>query len=233
MLLVSYEDSRPKLREGQQLLLETLHDPGFAEHRETYLGRSRHRVDLAILRDPFNFFASRLKILEKLSGFQDLDRLVANWTDVARRALDPGESDPFVVRFNSWRTDESYRRELCIRIHGEFSDRTLDQVADFGGGSSFEGLRHAPLTLAEVWSKLSLRALIDPREWRALPRYLARLGAKGAGAMDVFGRWKHMDEDERFRGIFARHPDLLEISEEIFGPIPGTREFVRDCARGQ
>lgn len=225
LLLYTYEDSRVNMAPEQDSLLATLHDPGFEANRERYLGASTHRMDFVILRDPFNFFASRLRKLDDLTGVRHVAWIVDNWKALATLALEDSEADdaPEVVLFNRWQSDEGYRRALSRRLMGEFSDATLNRVSDHGGGSSFDGKAHIPLTFAELRS--DWRTLLHPSNlWSTLERTRAR----GAEAMDVHGRWPHMRDDPRFRAIFA-DGELLELSEAVFGRLPGTRAFVRSC----
>lgn len=225
LLLYTYEDSRVNMAEGQASLLATLSDAGFEAHRERYLGASARRLDFVILRDPFNFFASRLRKLDDLTGVRDVPWIAENWTALARLALDDSgsEGDPSVVLFNRWQSDPTYRRDLSRRLGGEFSDATLNQVSDHGGGSSFDGKDHIPMTFAEF-----------RRDWRqfrepgVLRSWIRRLGARGAEAMDVHSRWPHMRDDPRFRALFA-DGEMLRLSEALFGELPGTRAFVRSC----
>ena len=44
-----------------------------------------------------------------------------------------------------------------------------------------------------------------------------------AHRMNVLQRWRHFEDDERFRAIFDQQ--MIEMSERIFGPIPGTEEL--------
>jgi len=42
----------------------------------------------------------------------------------------------------------------------------------------------------------------------------------------VLERWKHLADNPKFREWFI-DDELLGLSEELFGEIPGTREFVK------
>jgi hypothetical protein len=46
----------------------------------------------------------------------------------------------------------------------------------------------------------------------------------------VFERWKHLAEDNKFRALFF-DDELLSLSEDLFGEIPGTREFVKSIKK--
>lgn len=225
LLLYTYEDSRVNMARGQESLLATLDDAAFEANRERYLGPSAHRKDFVILRDPFNFFASRLRKLDDLTGVRDVPWIVENWKALARLALhgSGGDDAPRVVLFNRWRSEAGYRRTLSRELMGEYSDDTLNRVSEHGGGSSFDGKAQIPLSLAELRS--DWRTLLHPSN---LASTLKRTRARGAQAMEVHRRWPHMRDDPRFRALFA-DGELLDLSEAIFGRIPGTRGFVRSC----
>lgn len=229
LLLYTYEDSRVNMAPGQESVLATLYDAAFEANRERYLGPSAHRLDFVILRDPFNFFASRLRRLHDLTGTRDVRWIVENWTSLARLALEDSGADdaPHVVLFNRWRSDEGYRRALCRKLMGDYSDDTLNRVSDHGGGSSFDGKAQIPLSLAELRS--DWRTLLHPSN---LVSTLKRTRARGAQAMEVHRRWPHMRDDPEFRAIFA-DGELLRLSEAVFGRMPGTRAFVRSCRTGR
>src|SRR5689334_6655683 len=66
LLVYSYEDDAKRLKPGATSLLEGAFSLEFEARREEYLGTSARRLDVLIIRDPANNFASRLKKLEKL-----------------------------------------------------------------------------------------------------------------------------------------------------------------------
>ena len=113
----------------------------FERNRSLYLGRSAQRLELLILRDPFNLFASRLK-----RGYVSTRRRKTSmgdlWLEYAREFL--GESQHLgknrvCVNYNRWFQEVDYRRQLAERLGLAFSDAGLDEVTAFGGGSSFAG----------------------------------------------------------------------------------------------
>lgn len=105
---------------------------------DAWLGHSKRRVQLLILRDPYNLFASRFQMGRNLPA--DIARDM--WKQHARAALGylqgpPGEFLP--VLYNRWQCDEEYRQKLAERLGLEFSDMGIDRVPDCAGGSSFDG----------------------------------------------------------------------------------------------
>src|SRR4030095_14422894 len=63
LLVYSYED-RYELEAGNRTFHESVFQSGFEKKRRFYLGASKHEFDILIVRDPFNFFASRLKLMQ-------------------------------------------------------------------------------------------------------------------------------------------------------------------------
>ena len=122
--------------------LQQIAQPQFERNLSLYLGRSAQRLDVLILRDPFNLFASRLKqgfVATRASGATMVDL----WLAYAKAFI--GENhplqNPIFVNYNRWFTEKAYRQKLAAQLGLTFSDAGLEQVTAFGGGSSFEGTR--------------------------------------------------------------------------------------------
>lgn len=158
LLLHSYEDS---------FLAHALGDV-FEDNHDAWVGPSRRRLDVVVLRDPFNLFASR-----RAAG-SDLSPVVARrmWMQHARAHLSPlwtrKPRPPLVpVSYNRWATSRDYRRALAERLGLPFSDAGVERVADCHGGSSFDGLaydgRASTMPVLDRW-----RAYADDARYRAL-----------------------------------------------------------------
>lgn len=109
-----------------------------ARHDE-WVGGSARRVDLLILRDPRNLFASRLA-----SGYGWLDdRLVTRvWSQHAREFLGLRRKlrqERLTVSYNEWVASPEYRRAVAEALGLEFDDRAAHKVPAAAGGSSFDG----------------------------------------------------------------------------------------------
>lgn len=129
LLLHSYEDS----------FLGHACSAAFEARHDRLVGRSRRRLDLLVLRDPFNLFASRRRM-----GC-DLGRATAltMWKQHARAALAGSRHlrHPWLaVSYNHWLRSEGYRRRLAARLGLDFTDGDRRRVARCAGGSSFDGL---------------------------------------------------------------------------------------------
>ncbi|ETX29014.1 hypothetical protein [Roseivivax isoporae] len=134
-------------------------------HHDAWLGPSRRRVRLLVLRDPFNLFASRLRMGAALSPH--VSRRM--WKQHARAALGRGRKVPdlVVVLYNRWCREPAYRAALARALGLSPCDAGLDEVAATAGGSSFDGLlydgRAGQMPTGDRW-----RAYADDSEWAAL-----------------------------------------------------------------
>lgn len=195
--------------------LSKITDPDFEEKRELYLGKSATEYDVLILRDPFNMLASMLhnhkKQLEQhgkitKNYFQGKNKygrdkkegedLISLWIDYAKEFL--GETNfldrnKVVINYNAWFSSEDYRRELAQKLKLNFSDRGMNEVKNFGGGSSFEGLQLDGTAITmDVLNRW--KTLIDDPQYRALlnNRELVEYSEK------IFG---HIPDTEKLREI--------------------------------
>ena len=118
--------------------------PGFERKHDWYVGKSAKRIDLLIMRDPFNLLASRLK-----KGFVSVKSTRVNFTDLwvayAKEFL--GETNflpnqKVCVSYNRWIQDVDYRRDIAEQLGLTFTDAGFNQVARRAGGSSFDGTAH-------------------------------------------------------------------------------------------
>ncbi|MEP7247703.1 MAG: hypothetical protein ABI885_29010 [Gammaproteobacteria bacterium] len=170
----------------------------FEENHDRWLGPSRQRFDILIMRDPFNLFASRMKA-GFLPGFlpriKDFDRLTELWKEHATEYLSLSNLLPapkVCINFNEWFTSTSYRAELARTLGLQFSDTSVNAVPEFGGGSSFDGLA-----------------------------FQGR-----AQQMQITERWKEFKDDARYRTILA-DVEMLELSARIFGNVGTDIEIAR------
>lgn len=105
------------------------------------IGASRQRINVLVLRDAFNTFASVKRGKRRMRA--RLHRFYApHWKAYAREFL--GETsylgrDAIAVNYNRWFCDRDYRREVAARFGWESDEASLDEVTGDGGGSSFEG----------------------------------------------------------------------------------------------
>jgi hypothetical protein len=219
LVVYSYEDCTKRLQPGATSLLESAFSAAFEAKRETYIGSSARRLDVIIVRDPANFFASRLKMLERLTGVRDLPTIAAFWKELARAACAAEErqdDSTVVILYNRWFSDKRYRRHLSKRFGGTFSDASLGRVPWVAGGSSFDKTTMnadlSPSDIVKHWRKL-----FRPATYLNLPSYHRRL--TGARKMKVMERWREFEQDERLRAILA-DPEMTRLSRRLFGELP-------------
>ncbi len=106
---------------------------------------------IIILRDPYNNFASFLK-LTKNPNFGTLSFLsfMKYWVEYAKEVS--GETNRLtnkvVISYNDWVDSETYRRNVVeyigekFGLETKFDDSLKNQMTKYGGGSSFDGLTH-------------------------------------------------------------------------------------------
>lgn len=122
-------------------------------HHDAWLGPSRCRIRLLVLRDPYNLFASRMKMGAALSPH--VSRKM--WKQHAREALDDTRKvkSKIVVLYNRWATDRTYRRRIAGELGLTFTDAGANHVPQTMGGSSFDGTsfdgRAAEMATEDRW----------------------------------------------------------------------------------
>jgi len=171
---------------------------------DSWVGASPRRVDLLVLRDPWNNLASLLRwargdvhpiALESVAAaarrFRDYAREYLGETRLLRR-------EPTFVSFNRWVAERPYREALAARLGVPFTDAGVDEVARWGPtswGDSFDGTAY---------------------DGRARDMALAE-------------RFRWAEGDPFYRSLFDA--ELVELSERIFGLIPGTEALAEAAAR--
>jgi len=127
-------------------------------------------LNLLVLRDPRNLFASRIGIARRLdvpcfrTDPVSMQRFIDLWKSYAREMLGMTAvlKRKVCIYYNAWHSSQEYRRRISAQLGLRFSDKGLNWVSDEGGGSSFDGLqfngkgsemnvlnRYAQLTLEE------------------------------------------------------------------------------------
>lgn len=110
----------------------------FEGKREDFLGRSQQKFDIIILRDPFNTFASLIRMGE---NFKNPDSAIEKWLEHAREYF--GRTHHFKhrlgINYNLWFTDKDYRQEIANSLQLTFTDAGIRNVVNVGKGSSFDG----------------------------------------------------------------------------------------------
>lgn len=167
-LLYSYEDC---------FLGLLRHRPSEAWH-DAWVGPSKARRDLLILRDPFNLFASRIHFgLDQIPHH----RALGIWKQHAREALGIRRYLPasrLCISYNRWVTSEQYRREIADQLGLHFTDAAIDEVPTTAGGSSFDGLTHrgnaSEMKVLDRWREFAN----DEDFWRLFDEETIRLSTE-------------------------------------------------------
>ena len=140
--------------------------PWYEERHDRLVGSSARRVDLLILRDPLNLFASRRRAGIGLSA--GATRRI--WMQHARAFADGSphlRNRTVRVSYNSFVRSSAYRTSIARALGLGGPDRGLGTVARCAGGSSFDGLRldgrADQMSVADRW-----RHCIDDPGYRAL-----------------------------------------------------------------
>ena len=124
---------------------------------DRYIGSSRERKTVLVLRDPYNTFASvwrsKRRMRNRLHRFYR-----SQWKAYAREFLGETSYLPpgtMMVSFNEWFADGGYRRRLAEELGLEAVDRGVEEVSTDGGGSSFSGRerqgRASEMKVLERW----------------------------------------------------------------------------------
>ena len=136
----------------------------FEHAHDAYVGSSAHRIDLLILRDPFNLFASRRKASYATITARTAARI---WKQHAREFLQRRylNQERILIRYNAWARDPAYRRHLAEQLGLRFTDAGIDTLSRCGGGSSFDGRRFdgraSAMQVHERWRHFA----DDPAYW--------------------------------------------------------------------
>lgn len=178
--------------------------PVFEDRRTDWLGTSERRFDLLIVRDPFNLFASR----RRAGFYRGSDR------------APPG----MVSEATGIRIWKQHAREALGQRDNLRGDRRI--VIRYNDWADDREYRR------RTAERLGLE--FDDSTADSVPRTAGGSSFDGTGAdgaahrMAVTERWRHYRDDAGFRALFDR--EALELSEALFGVIPGTRELALDQA---
>ena len=226
LLILSYEDDLGKM-DPSRSLLDSVYDVDSSKLSDDFGLASDNFVDVLVIRDPFNLLASRMKSMDRLTGTKDLDRVVSDWKAMAVRCLDVRsrpQNGVEVVTYNEFISDQGFRTGLSRRLMGTFTDASLHKMSAYGGGSSFDrATEYHPLTLSTLLT--NWRKALNLRRYSRLGYYTRRMFARPASSMRTSDRWRAFADDADFARIF-QDQELVELSEALFGVIPGTREWV-------
>lgn len=187
LLICSYED----------VLLDAAAPTSDCDAITAWVGSTRRLMDVIVLRDPFNLFASKYYWAIRGSRWAPtmaaIEALPSLWKGYAREFLGATSylnSSVIRVNYNTWFRDAEYRRVLADRIDISRADEGREMVARWG---------------PNVWGDSFDNMTYDGR----------------ATHMRVLDRWRTFKDDRVFCRLFEDE-ELLTLSREIFGVIPDT-----------
>lgn len=141
----------PKMRQGQNVKVDAslisfedynLHifRKLFEKHKHPKVVKS---IKILIVRDPFNWYASRLKSKmvspAHYSGLNLRQLYVQYMKEFSGETALLGEN-LVLISYNRWKEDLEYRKSVARQLGLDFSDDGLNTVSGEGGGSSFDGM---------------------------------------------------------------------------------------------
>lgn len=94
---------------------------------------------IVVIRDIRNTLASDLKACNPKTVDSHLNKLVNIWISYADGYLK--ETPEYFVLFDKWFQDKLYRQKICSDLNVPFTDKGLNKVPNYGGGSSFDKTR--------------------------------------------------------------------------------------------
>jgi hypothetical protein len=190
LLLYSYEDAQ----------LGAVTNSEWERGHDSLVGTSERRINILILRDPFNLLASRIR-----SGLYDNryiwgQKVVTNkmamriWKQHAREIAGKRRRLPAPtvhILYNDWARSQAHRRSILHQIGLPMLNDRILHVPRVADGSSFDGLS------------------MDGEP----------------GRMAVHERWKQFMDDPNYINCFD--DQVLELSDAIFGPLPAAQAVAR------
>ena len=176
-MIYSFEDIQPN---DSRLNL-------FYQKLPQYIGNSKKQINLLILRDPFNLFASLLKSKMMKKNDDDKFKYINLFKGYARKYIDQKmnvKSDinhQICVNYNQWFSEANYRIKLAEKLGFTVTKEPFQKISDRGKGSYFEGLEYQ----------------------------------NQASSMKVLERWKVFKDDLFYKSLFEDR-ELIELSKMIF-----------------
>lgn len=170
VIIVSFEDTLEYVAGGD----------GMFDHGAAFFERTQEADDiltLVVLRHPYNTWASRTspKRSVPITGDPDMGNFIRRWCAFCSLSRTWTRN---VVRYESWALDRKYRQELCEFLGGTYSERSLNNIPKFGGGSSYDRpVRPSRKAIFKSPVRYFRKFLTDPQHYLRL--FLGRRLPKG------------------------------------------------------
>lgn len=117
----------------------------FDENHDEYVGVSQKKIDLLVLRDPWNLFASMLKRGIFKRDEKDKIKYTNLFKNYAREFINSSHNrnvNLVCANYNQWFADADYRVELAKKLGFTVSKKPYEKISNRGGGSSFDRLEY-------------------------------------------------------------------------------------------
>lgn len=158
-------------------------------------GKSERVENILILRDPANFWASRIRVVDQQKKKPKL-WFGAPALDLYRQYLNEALGhtnylpNKVIVHFEKWNSDAEFRAQLGNRLNltGNYK-QPFEKVSKFGGGSSF-GKNAQTATVNERW-----KIMRNDKRWKKV--------------FQTVWSWEETKE------LYGAHPTVLEAVENI------------------
>ena len=171
----------------------------FERNHDRWVGRSEKRYSILLLRDPFNLFASRLKREE--------------------------------THENTYALRDEHERQILIRIWKQHAREFLNETNYINNKKvvvNYNRWVQETDYRRQLAEELELDGFSDTGTEAVLPVGGGSSFDKtnvAASEMKVFERWQYYRDDPVFSTIFE-DKEIIELSNRIFGEIPGVREWL-------
>ncbi len=177
--------------------------------------KSSDEPTIIILRDPYNNYASFLKLVQNPNfGPLSFFTFIEHWKEYAKEAVGDTNllSNKITISYNDWVSSEDYRKgilerlEKKFKVETKFDDSLKNSMTVYGGGSSFDGLDFVQSAnemkvlerYKEFQGSVGYRASVDTPEIKELSERLFK-----------FYPWKPIDK--------SAVADMRSIIEQILG----------------
>jgi len=113
-------------------------------------------IIILVVRDPYNLFASRCSARFTVRSGAISDHAKIIWKDHANEYLSRHQID-FCISYNEWFLNQDYRIAIASIFGLDYNEDKLNQVPEYGFGSSFDGLQYngraSQMKVLERWKE--------------------------------------------------------------------------------
>ncbi len=110
--------------------------------QDKMFGTSIKKLNILILRSPYNYIASRLKLAKRINKPIPINDIIDLWLTDANEFIGKTNyiGEKILIKYDNWFSDRGYRIDICKNVGGIYSEKTLNIVVNLSGGSSFNGM---------------------------------------------------------------------------------------------